>query len=207
MLEMGRKGEGHRHELLLRWAGCCFSGGTKALLCNHLGVKSALCAGHNGAQKQGAGGPVGSVQTQLWAEPSPSGSIWALLTSVAVPAQLPPGCHTMRALSKSFVGTFRASFSRNLKYFIRPPSSAVFLWSHYIKRSWALLLNPSPWGATKDSSKSVWVLMHSWCSPNTEMFKFQTVPGKKRSKTCSHCDLYLPQLFTARLFQFRQTLL
>lgn len=65
MLEMGRKGEGHRHELLLRWAGCCFSGGTKALLCNHLGVKSALCAGHNGAQKQGAGGPVGSVQTQL----------------------------------------------------------------------------------------------------------------------------------------------
>lgn len=156
-----------------------------ALLCNHLGVKSALCAGHNGAQKQGAGGPAGSVQTQLWAEPPPSGSIWALLTSVVVPAQLPPGCHTMRALSKSFVGTFRASFSRNLKYFIRPPSSAAILWSHYIKRSWALLLNPSPWGATKDSSKSVWVLMHSCCSPNTEMFKFQTVQGKKRSKTYS----------------------
>lgn len=45
--------------------GCFFSGSTKALLCNHLGVKSALCAGYNGAQKQGAGGPAGSVQRQL----------------------------------------------------------------------------------------------------------------------------------------------
>lgn len=66
MLEMGRKGEGHGHELLLVRGGVLFfSGGTKALLCNHLSVKSVLCAGHNGAQKQGAGGPAGSVQTQL----------------------------------------------------------------------------------------------------------------------------------------------
>lgn len=155
-----------------------FSGCTKALLCNHLGVKSALCAVHNGAQRQGAGGPAESAQTQLWAEPLPSGSIWVLLTSVAGPAQLPLGWHTMMTLSTSFVMTFWASFNWNLKYFIRPPSAAVFLWSYYIKQSKSLLSNPSPWRATKDFSKYVWVLMHSCCSTNTEMFKFHTVQWK-----------------------------
>lgn len=109
-------GDGQKGGRARTWAftstgwGAFFSGGTKALLCNHLSVKSVLCAGYNGAQKQGAGGPAGSVQTQLWAEPPQSGSIWALLTSVAVPAQLPPGCDTMRALSKSFVETFMGLF-------------------------------------------------------------------------------------------------
>lgn len=40
-------------------------GDTKALLCNQLGVKSALCGPHKGAQKQGAGGWGGMAATQL----------------------------------------------------------------------------------------------------------------------------------------------
>lgn len=149
-----------------------------------------LCAGHNGAQKQGAGGPVGSARTQLWTEPAQPRSIWALITSVEVRPRLPQVRRTMRALSKSFVVTFKALFSQNLKYFIRPPSLAPILQVYCEKPNCALPWNPFPWGSTKDSSKSVWVLMQSCCSSNTPMFKFQAV--KKReinlllSQLCVH---------------------
>ncbi len=132
MPEMDGRGEGTSEGLWWGWVGLCFSHDTKALLCNQLCVKLVLCAGHNGAQRQGAGGPVGSARTQLWTEPAQPRSIWALITSVEVRPRLPQVRRTMRALSKSFVVTFKALFSQNLKYFIRPPfarsHSSGLLW-------------------------------------------------------------------------------
>lgn len=164
------------------WVGLYFSHDTKALLCNQLCVKLVLCAGHNGAQRQRAGGPVGSARTQLWTEPAQPRSIWALITSVVVRPWLPQVRRTMRALSKSFVVTFKALFSQNLKYFIRPPSPAPILQVYYEEANCALPWNPFPWGSTKDFFRSVWVLMQSCCSSNMPMFNFQTVKkGAKRT--------------------------
>lgn len=81
------------------WAGSSYCD-TKALLCNQLGVKSPLCGPHKGSQRQGAGGWGGSAATQLCAEPTHPGSIWALLTSVAAWPLLPLGPGTMKALGR-----------------------------------------------------------------------------------------------------------
>ncbi len=175
----GRKEGGNEWGSLVR-LGLCFSHDTKALLCNQLCVKLVLCARHNGAQRQGAGGPVGSARTQLWTEPAQPRSIWALITSVVVWPWLPQVRHTMRALSKSFVVTFKALFSQNLKYFIRPPSPAPILQVYYEEANCALPWNPFLWRSTKDFFKSVWVLMQSCCSSDIPLFKFQTV--KKGAK-------------------------
>lgn len=180
MAEMDGRGERTSEGLWWGWVGLSFSHDTKALLCNQLCVKLVLCAGHNGAQRQGAGGSVGSARTQLWTEPAQPRSIWALITSVVVRPRLPQVRRTMRALSKSFVVTFKALFSQNLKYFIRPPSPAPILQVYYEEANCALPWNPFLCGSTKDCSKSVWALMQSCCSSNMPMFKFQTV--KKGAK-------------------------
>ena len=126
--------------------GSLLVGDTKRLLCNQLGVKSVLCGPHNGPQRPASGGWGGSAVTQLWAEPTQSSSIWALLTSVAARPLLPPGPGTMGPLSIPFCCQLFSRllfFCLNLKYFIRPLSTSLpFFLRQSIERSWALSLYP-----------------------------------------------------------------
>lgn len=149
--------------------GSLLVGDTKQLLCNQLGVKSALCGPHNGPQRPGSGGWGGSAVTQLCAEPTQLRSIWALFTSVAAQPLLPPGPGTMGPLNrpfccKLFQGSFLAqilnislgllcprsiSFSLNLKSGAGPLAPTLSLPSGRASKS------------TKDFSKSVafWLLL------------------------------------------------
>lgn len=108
---------------------------TKPLLCNHLGVKSPLCGPHKGWQRQGAGGWGGSAATQLWAEPTHPGSIWALLISVATWPLLPPGPRDNGGPRQTpLLQTFSEFLFRlNLKYFIRPPSPRSLSFTSILK--------------------------------------------------------------------------